>query len=81
MAQPHRNRLRIDIHPAGDEGDPDGIHLARADAAVLALARLIGRQMAREQFQRQLARERKPAKRRDSQQEGEEHIPFGRRRM
>ncbi len=66
MAQPHRNRLRIDIHPEGDEEASCALRLAHADDAVLALARLIGRQMAREQFERQLraeARRRPPAQR------------------
>ncbi|MFC3061565.1 hypothetical protein [Paenirhodobacter populi] len=66
MAQPHRNRLRIDIHPAGDDEASCELRLAHADDAVLALARLIGRQMAREQFERQLraeARRRSPAHR------------------
>lgn len=37
---------------------------ARADAAIRSLARLIGRQIAREQFERNIARERKAQKKR-----------------
>lgn len=57
MAQPDRNRLRIDVFPTGGDATSDEVQMARADAAVLSLARLIGRQMAREQFERKIAQE------------------------
>ena len=53
-----RNRINIEVTPSTgpetDRHDP-----ARKDAAVTSLARLIGRQIAREQFERKLAAERK----------------------
>jgi len=53
-----RNRISIEVTPSTapetDRNDP-----ARKDAAVMSLARLIGRQIAREQFERKLAAERK----------------------
>lgn len=36
--------------------------LARTDAAIQSIARLIGRQIAREQFERKIAQERKAQK-------------------
>jgi len=53
-----RNRINIEVtastRPETDRNDP-----APKDAALMALARLIGRQIAREQFDRKLAAERK----------------------
>ncbi|WP_192800918.1 hypothetical protein [Brucella tritici] len=53
-----RNRINIEVTPSTgpktDRYDP-----SRKDAAVLSLARMIGRQIAREQFERKLAAERK----------------------
>ncbi|WP_240547713.1 hypothetical protein [Paracoccus sp. J56] len=53
-----RNRINIEVTtstgPEPDRKDP-----ARKDAAVMSLARLIGRQIAREQFERKLAAKRK----------------------
>ncbi len=53
-----RNSLNIEVTPSTrpetDRNDP-----ARKDAALMSLARLIGRQIAREQFERKLATERK----------------------
>ena len=50
-----RDRISIKvIGPETGRSDP-----ARADAAIHSLARLIGRQIAREQFERRLAAERK----------------------
>ncbi|MFD1199150.1 hypothetical protein ACFQ3K_12625 [Brucella gallinifaecis] len=53
-----RNRISIEVTastgPETDRNDP-----ARKDAALMSLARLIGRQIAREQFERKLAAERK----------------------
>jgi hypothetical protein len=57
-----RDRISIEaISPSTgletDRNDP-----VRADAAVRSLARLIGRQIAREQFERKIAMERKVQK-------------------
>lgn len=53
-----RNRINIAVTPSTgpetDRNDP-----ARKDAALMSLARLLGRQIAREQFERILAAERK----------------------
>ena len=53
-----RNRIDIEVTasngPETDRHDP-----ARKDAALMSLARLIGRQIAREHFERKLAAERK----------------------
>ena len=53
-----RNRISIEVTPATgpetDRNDP-----ARKDAALMSLARLIGRQIAREQLERKLAAERR----------------------
>ncbi|MCR6629217.1 MAG: hypothetical protein NVV74_03690 [Magnetospirillum sp.] len=56
---PKRDRIRIEIYPASGNGESDGLRRQAADEAVVALARLIGRQIAREQFQRRMALERK----------------------
>lgn len=61
MAAP-REKLRIEIYPVVDDSVPVEVRRARANEAVLSLARLIGKQMAREQFERKLAAERKIAK-------------------
>ncbi|CAH1654900.1 conserved hypothetical protein [Hyphomicrobiales bacterium] len=53
-----RNRINIEVTastgPETDRNDP-----APKDDALMLLARLIGRQIAREQFERKLAAERK----------------------
>ncbi|WP_284777332.1 hypothetical protein [Agrobacterium sp. lyk4-40-TYG-31] len=53
-----RNRIIIEVTastgPETDRNDP-----GRKDAALVSLARLIGRQIAREQFERKLTAERK----------------------
>lgn len=53
-----RNRINIEVTastgPETDRHDP-----ARKDDSLMSLARLIGRQIAREQFERKLASERK----------------------
>lgn len=53
-----RNRINIEVIPSTgletDRHDP-----ARNDAALMSLARLIGRQIAREQFEHKVAAERK----------------------
>lgn len=52
-----RDRISIKvIGPETGRSDP-----ARADAAIRSLARLIGRQIAREQFERKMALERRAA--------------------
>lgn len=57
---PKRDRIIIEvIGPETGQSDP-----ARADAAIRSLARLIGRQIAREQFERKLAQERRAQKKR-----------------
>ena len=59
-----RNRLSIEV--TGPAPAPDGARhdAGRADEAVIALARLIGRQIAREQFERKIALERRAQKKR-----------------
>lgn len=53
-----RNSINIEVTAStGPETDRDD--LALTDAAMMSLARLIGRQIAREQFERKLAAERK----------------------
>ena len=58
-----RNRVNTEVTPSTgqktDRNDP-----ARKDAAVMSLARLIGRQIAREQFERKMALERRAQKKR-----------------
>ena len=55
-----RDRISIKvIGPETGRSDP-----ARADAAIHSLARLIGRQIAREQFERKMALERRGQKKR-----------------
>lgn len=57
---PKRDRISIEvIGPETGGNDP-----ARADAAIRSLARLIGRQIAREQFERKIALERRAQKKR-----------------
>jgi hypothetical protein len=51
-----RNRLRIELFPPdGDRAAMD----ARVNASVLRLAGLIGRQMAREDFERRLSKDKR----------------------
>ncbi|KAB2693121.1 hypothetical protein [Brucella intermedia] len=60
-----RDRISIEvIGPETGRKDP-----ARADAAIRSLARLIGRQIAREQFERKIAPERKAQKKRTTDNE------------
>ena len=55
-----RDRISIEvIGPETGRSDP-----ARADAAIRSLARLIGRQIAREQFERKMALERRAQRKR-----------------
>ena len=53
-----RNRINIEVTPSTGP-DTDRHDPVRKDAALMSLARLIGRQIAREQFERKLAAERK----------------------
>ncbi|MFV0334320.1 MAG: hypothetical protein ACK5JR_09670 [Tropicimonas sp.] len=59
-----RNRLSIEV--IGPSPAPEGARrdAGRADEAMITLARLIGRQIAREQHARKLATERKAQKKR-----------------
>lgn len=61
---PKRDRVRLEFCPPTDSGRPETESWAIADEAVLTLARLIGRQMAREQFERAVRRERRTRKKR-----------------
>ncbi|NKB84138.1 hypothetical protein [Brucella grignonensis] len=54
-----RDKIRIEIYPRSDTSEPEEVRVRIANEAVLALARLIGRQMAREQFQKKMALERR----------------------
>lgn len=53
-----RNRINVEV-TASTGSETDRNDPARKDVAVMSLARLIGRQIAREQFERKLAVERK----------------------
>ncbi|MBB3810946.1 hypothetical protein [Pseudochelatococcus contaminans] len=53
-----RNRISIEVTPSTGP-ETDRVDSAHADTALSALARLIGRQIAREQFEHKLAAERK----------------------
>jgi len=53
-----RNKINIEV-TASTGPETGGNDPTRKDAAVTSLARLIGRQIAREQFERKLAAERK----------------------
>lgn len=57
MAAQREGKVKKDHNSAGTVGSADA-HLA-SDEPVRRLARLIGRQIAREQFERQNSRERK----------------------
>lgn len=58
-----QNRITIEVTPSTGSGTDQNDPL-RADAALRSLARLIGRQIAREQFERKLAAERKAQRQR-----------------
>ena len=57
-----RDRISIEVIPPSTEPETGRSDPARTDAAIRSLARLIGRQIAREQFERKLAAERKTRK-------------------
>lgn len=54
-----RDRIRIETYPPSDKGRSAIDRLAVTNDAVMHLARLIGRQMAREDFDRKQASERR----------------------
>lgn len=55
----HQDKIRVEIYGSIDKVATVDDALRLSDEAVLRLARLIGRQIAREQFERKQARERK----------------------
>jgi hypothetical protein len=57
-----QDRIRIEFYPSTHRGGAEAGALTAADDVGLALARLIGRQMAREQFERAVRQERKTRK-------------------
>lgn len=54
-----RDRISIEVIAPSTEPGTARSDPARADAAIRSLARLIGRQIAREQFERRIALERR----------------------
>jgi hypothetical protein len=54
-----RDRIRIEVFEPPASPETARSDASRADEAVLILARLIGRQIARQHFERSIARERK----------------------
>lgn len=59
-----RDRISIEVFGPSAEPETGRSDPARADPAIRSLARLIGRQIAREQFERKVALERKAQKQR-----------------
>ena len=57
-----RDRISIEVFGPSAAPEPTRNGVSRADEAVLILARLIGRQIAREQFERKMALERRAQK-------------------
>ncbi|PJO49151.1 hypothetical protein [Brucella pituitosa] len=57
-----RDRIINKAISPSSEQEMGGNDLARTDAAIQSIARLIGRQIAREQFERKIAQERKAQK-------------------
>jgi len=57
--KPQRGRIRIEVFPPSVTSGSEDLRMRVADEAVFALARLIGHQMAREQFQKKMALERR----------------------
>ncbi|ACI51391.1 hypothetical protein Gdia_1613 [Gluconacetobacter diazotrophicus PA1 5] len=62
MARKKTDRIRIEVFGPTSEAETTEQALHPSNEAVLSLARLIGRQMAREQFERARALERKQAR-------------------
>lgn len=56
------DRIRIEVFASASEAETADAAFRPSDDAILSLARLIGRQMAREQFERARALERKQAR-------------------
>ncbi len=54
-----QEKIQIELFAPASKTLPEPDSCARADEAVLRLARLIGRQMAREQFERTRSKERR----------------------
>lgn len=54
-----RQKISIAVYPPPDIGRTRSSDLTIADAAVVRLARLIGRQIAREQFEQNFSKQRK----------------------
>ena len=59
-----RDRISIEVFGPSAQPEPARNEASRADEAVMILARLIGRQIAREQFERKIALERRAQKKR-----------------
>lgn len=59
-----RDRISIEVFGPSAAPEPTRDGTSRADEAVMILARLLGRQIAREQFVRRLALERRAQKKR-----------------
>ncbi len=59
-----RDRISIEVVGPSATPEPARNGVSRADEAVLILARLIGRQIAHEQFERKLAAEHRAQKKR-----------------
>lgn len=59
-----RDRISIEVFGPSAAPEPARNGASRADEAVMILARLIGRQIAREQFERKIALERRAQKKR-----------------
>ena len=57
-----RDRISIEVISPSTGPETGRNDSVRADAAILSLARLIGRQIAREQFERNIVQERKAQK-------------------
>ncbi|UPG72937.1 hypothetical protein MVG78_01715 [Roseomonas gilardii subsp. gilardii] len=61
---PRRDRISIEVFGPSAAPEPARNGTSRADAAIRSLARLIGRQIAREQFERKMVLERRAQKKR-----------------
>lgn len=63
---PQRDRISIEVFGPSTTPEPARNGVTRADEAVLILARLAGRQIAREQFERKHKLERRAQKKRQA---------------
>ena len=59
-----RDRINIEVFGPSAAPEPARNGVSRADEAIMILARLLGRQIAREQFERKMALERRAQKKR-----------------